>query len=67
MDSDARRHSVLIIDDDPAFVQLAKLLLERRGCASASAASLEEATGEIESRLPAVIQDGEVIVHRSES
>jgi len=55
MGDDARRRCVLVVDDDPAFLKIAELLVGRRGLASASATSLEDATGKIESRLPSVI------------
>jgi two-component system repressor protein LuxO len=55
MGDGAGKDCVLVIDDDPAFVKIAELLVGRRGHGSASASSLEEATDLIASRLPSVI------------
>jgi two-component system repressor protein LuxO len=50
-----RRRSLLIVDDDPAFVKIAEQLLLRRGCTAESAASLEAAFEALERSRPSAI------------
>jgi DNA-binding NtrC family response regulator len=48
-------HGVLVVDDDPAFVKLAEVLLRRRGLAAAAATSLEAAVEAMDANPPSAI------------